>query len=283
MDVSTYAYATMFVAVAVFTVTGYQVVRRMWLSYEERLLHGAAHELEQMQVNLPASVLLYLAVATYLLVAGFLFLVFQVVWVAASLAFPTLFMPRAIQVMTRNRRIHRFGLQLMDALDNMAQALKVGFSVQQAVDLVAREMAPPISIEFRVMRHEMQLGISIDKAMENLYQRMRSEDMLLITAVVGVSKDVGGNLAEIFDNISATIRGRIHIEEKIRSLTSQGKLQGLICAAMPLAVGYVLYLVNPELMEPMVRTPVGWGLISLILVMEVLGYIFIRKIVTIEV
>lgn len=283
MDSSNLAYATIFVAVAVFTVTGYHILRRVWVSYEERLLHGAAHELEQMQVNLPPSVLLYLAVATYMLVAGFLYLVFQVTWVAASLAFPTLFLPRGIQVMTRKRRIHRFGLQLMDALDNMSQALKVGFSVQQAVDLVAREMSAPISQEFRVMRHEMQLGMAIDKAMENLYRRMSSEDMLLITAVVGVSKDVGGNLAEIFDNISATIRGRVHIEEKIRSLTSQGKLQGLICASMPLAVGYVLYLVNPNLMEPMVRTPIGWGLITLIAVMEVLGYIFIRKIVTIEV
>lgn len=283
MDDAALAYGSIFVAVAVFTVTGYHIAVRLWSSYEERLLQGAAHEFEQMQVNVPPSVLLYLSVATYMFTAGFLFLVFQAFWVCVTLSLPMLYLPRWLQKWTHARRTHRFGLQLMDALDNMAQALKVGFSVQQAVDLVAREMAPPVSQEFRIMRHEMQLGIAIDKAMENLHRRMKSEDMLLITSVVGVSKDVGGNLAEIFDNISATIRGRVHIEEKIRSLTSQGKLQGIICALMPLSVGYVLYLVNPNLMEPMVKTPVGWGLIALILVMESLGYVFIRKIVTIEV
>ncbi len=283
MEYPTFAYGIIFVAVTIFAVTGWQILQRSWSQYEDRLLHGASYELEQMQVNVPASVLFYFSIATFLLVAGFLFLVFQVVWIAASLAFPALFLPRMIQVMARKRRIHRFGLQLMDALDNMSQALKVGFSLQQAVDLVAREMASPINQEFKIVRHEMNLGVPVDKALENLYRRMHSEDMLLVTAVVGVSKDVGGNLSEIFDNISMTIRGRVHIEEKIRSLTSQGKLQGLICASLPLALGYVLYLVNPGLMEPMVKTPIGWGLIALILVMETLGYIFVRKVVTIEV
>lgn len=277
------AYAIIFVAAVMFTVTGFAILRRGWSRYEDRLLHGAAHELEQMQINLPPSVLLYLSLATFLFTAGFLFLVFQSLWVSLMTAFPTLFLPRMMQVMIRNRRTHRFGLQLMDALDNMSQALKVGFSLQQAVELVAREMTPPINQEFKIVRQEMQLGMAIDKALENLHRRMPSEDMLLLTCVVGVSKDVGGNLAEVFDNISLTMRGRIHIEEKIRSLTSQGKLQGLICASMPLLVGYVLYLVNPTLMEPMVRHPIGWGLIALILVMETLGYIFIRKIVTIDV
>ncbi|MBI3271012.1 MAG: type II secretion system F family protein [Planctomycetes bacterium] len=283
MDLQMAAYSMVFAAVVIFAATGYRVLSKGWSRYEDDYLYGAAHSLEQMGVSIPPFVLLYLSIASFLLAGGLAFAAFQNAILAFVLAIPFFFFPRLVQWLAQRRRQQLFGTQLVDALDNMSQALKVGFSIQQAIEMIAREMPPPIGQEFKVLRQQIQLGMPVDKALDGLATRINTEDMILVGTVVSVSKDVGGNLSEVFDKIAVTMRARFAIEGKIRSLTSQGKLQGIVVGLMPIFVGYMLHLVSPQLMEPMYQTTLGWIFICLIVILELLGFVFIRKIVNIEV
>ena len=183
----------------------------------------------------------------------------------------------------KKRRDARFRVQLVDALMNVSNSLRAGFSLHQAFELIQREMSNPISQEFRLMNQELRLGVSIEDALKNLLKRMPSEDLDLVTTAIVISRDVGGNLTEIFDNIADTVRSRHRLQGKIKALTAQGKMQAALICALPLVIGIAVNAINPAIMEPVSNTIWGWGLIALIVVLQVLGVITILKIVNIDV
>lgn len=197
-----------------------------------------------------------------------------------------LFIPRIIVKREQNKRLVRFGDQLADMLNLMVNGLRAGYSTMQAMEAVSKEMPPPISVEFRRVVQEMQLGISMEEALDNLLRRIPSSDLDLVVTAMNVQREVGGNLAEILDTISYTIRERVRIKGEIRVLTSQVMYSGRFLAMMPLIISGILWILNREYMmeffNPATRLP---GIIALSIggLMILAGYFVMTRIANIEV
>jgi len=191
--------------------------------------------------------------------------------------------PAHVLVLLRTRRRRRFNVQLVDALTNMGNALKSGFSIIQAMEHVVANGESPISEEFGTMLHQTRVGVSFQEAMRNMEQRVGSEDLTLVVLSIETARRTGGNLTEIFANISHTIQERLRIENRIRTLTAQGRLQGIVLSAMPLGLGVVLNLVQPAMFQPFLRSTAGIIVLLTIAVLLSCGAVAIRKIIKIDV
>lgn len=182
-----------------------------------------------------------------------------------------------------SKRRAAFNRQLPEALATMSNALRAGFSLSQAFESVVEQGEPPVSEEFAILQQQLKIGMGFEEALESLSARVGSDDLTLVTTAILISRKTGGNVTEIFDKISETIRGRQKIERKVKSLTAQGRLQGLIVSAMPIFLGVVMTLIKPKLMIPFLTSPTGilavFGMCALIAV----GWLMIRKIIRIDV
>jgi tight adherence protein B len=193
------------------------------------------------------------------------------------------FLPRFYVKYRQGKRLKDFNNQLGDAINLLANGLRSGYSLLQAMDAVAREMPPPMSEEFQRVVREIGLGLSNERAMNNMLRRIPSDDLDLMITAVNVQHEVGGNLAEILETISYTIRERIRIKGEIRVLTAQGMISGYVISFLPVGLGLVLFAMNPTYMGEMFKVPCGWAMIAIGVIMTAIGFIAIQKIVNIEV
>ncbi len=193
------------------------------------------------------------------------------------------FVPRTMLAWMRARRIRTLERQLPDMLLMIAGALRAGASFPIALESGVQESAPPISQEFDLLLREIRLGIDLDVAMRNIEKRIPVPDFMMVTAAVTISREVGGNLAEALESVASTLRGKLQMEGKIRALTSQGRMQGIVMTCLPLFVMMVLRMLEPAAMAPLFTSPVGWATLAAIAVMELLGYLSITRIVRINV
>jgi len=182
-----------------------------------------------------------------------------------------------------NRRREKFNLQLPEALATMSNALRAGFSISQAFDSVVEQGEKPMSEEFAILQQQLKIGMSFEDALESLGQRVGSDDLMLVTTAILISRKTGGNVTEIFDKISETIRGRQKIERKVKTLTAQGRMQGIIVSAMPVFLGLVMTLIKPNLMIPYLTSVFGLCSVFVMCVLIFVGWMFIRKIIRIDV
>ena len=181
------------------------------------------------------------------------------------------------------RYVRKFDDQLTEALGTMSNALRAGFSISQAFESVAESDLHPISDEFALLLQQLRVGMSFDDALASLDKRIGSDDLTLVVTAIDIARKTGGNLTEIFDSISETIRGRMRIERKVRTLTAQGRLQGGIVSAMPFLLCIVMTMMKPRLMVPFLTSARGIGCLAVASVMVFAGWLIIRKIVTIKV
>jgi tight adherence protein B len=194
--------------------------------------------------------------------------------------------PRMYVRRQQGKRLRNFDNQLGDMLNLMVNGLRAGYSAMQAMESVAKEMPVPISDEFRRVVQEMQLGINMETALDNLLRRIPSGDLDLVITAMNVQREVGGNLVEILDTISYTIRERVRVKGEIRVLTSQVMISGKFLSMMPLFIAGALWLLNkPYMMQffnPATRLP---GIAALIVaaLMIAAGYFTMTKIADIEV
>jgi tight adherence protein B len=191
-----------------------------------------------------------------------------------------------------NRRLRAFNNQLGDTLTLWVNALRAGSSVLQGMETIATESPVPISVEFERVVQEVRLGLSVEQALDNMFNRVPSDDLDLVITAVNIQREVGGNLAEVLDNISFTIRERVRIKGEIRTLTAQGRISGWIITFLPIALGFLMFLINPEYIselwvreEPFLigQFPCGWLVIGLSVGMIAMGGYAISRIVDIEV
>lgn len=193
------------------------------------------------------------------------------------------FGPRIYVGMRKSKRLKEFNDQLGDALNLMVNSLRAGYSTMQAMEVISNEMPAPISEEFSRVVLELQLGVPFDTGMTNLLRRVPSPDMDLVVTAMNVQREVGGNLAEVLDSISFTIRERVRIKGEIKVMTSQGRITGYLITFIPFALGAFIYFINPEFMGLLFTDPCGWIMLGLSLLLIGLGYFSISKIVNIEV
>ena len=182
-----------------------------------------------------------------------------------------------------DRRREKFNAQLPEALETMANALRAGFSISQAFDSIVERGDHPICEEFEIVQQQLRIGMAFDEALESLSGRVGSEDLTLVTTAIIISRKTGGNLMEIFDRIAETIRGRMRIERKVKSLTAQGRLQGMIVSVMPIFLGVVMTILKPEMMIPFLTSATGALCVLVTVALVVFGWLLIRKIIKIDV
>lgn len=186
----------------------------------------------------------------------------------------------------QGKRLVKFDNQLGDMLNLMVNGLRAGYSTMQAMEAVSRELPPPISDEFRRVVQEMQLGVPMETALENLLRRIPSRDLDLVVTAINVQREVGGNLAEIMDTISHTIRERVRVKGEIRVLTTQVMYSGRFLAIMPVILMVAMYFLNRGYMmrffNPGTRT---FGIPALIfgVIMIVMGYFMMTRLAHVEV
>lgn len=182
-----------------------------------------------------------------------------------------------------NKRRCKFNEQLPDALATMSNALRAGLSINQAFESVIENGQKPISDEFLILVQSIKVGMSLEEALGTMTERVGSEDLQLVNMAILISRKTGGNVTEIFDKISETIRGRMKIERKVRTLTAQGRLQGIIVSLMPVFLALVMAVMKPGIMIPFV---LSWtGVVSLLSTAGLIlaGWLMIRKIINIDI
>ena len=181
------------------------------------------------------------------------------------------------------RRKRAFTEQLGDCLNTVANALRAGYSFQQAMDVVAKEMEPPISSEFERVMTDITMGVTLEGALEQMNKRVGSADFDLVVTAVLIQREVGGNLAQILDTISDTINERIRMKREINALTAQGRLSSWILIALPFAMAVFCWTFNHDQMMVFIDEEIGHYAALFAVILEILGYFVIQKIVDIEV
>ena len=242
-------------------------------------------ELKAQQANLPVTgqeymmlvggsalfIFVLLAIATLQLSEP---LLFAVGWVA--------FASRYVQFKAK-RRMKQFTNQLGDAIAMMSNAIKSGFTFQQAMDIVAKEIKGPISEEFVRALNEIQLGVTLEEALEGICQRVKDDDFEMVAMSVVIQRQVGGNLSQILDTVGETIRDRIKLRGEIKSLTAEGVISGWTIALLPVIVGAFCNVANPDYFKGMLDTDFGKYLGIACLVSEIIGGLVIRWIINVKI
>ena len=201
---------------------------------------------------------------------------------AATLAGLGAFLPLLYIRIKKEKRTKVFESQLGDTLIMMCNSLKSGFSFQQAMDSVAADMPAPVGVEFARACNEIRYGATLDEALENMTERIKSPDLMLVVSAVCIQRTTGGNLSEILTTISETIRDRLKIKGEIRSITAQGRTSGMIIGALPVMIAVALMLINPDYMNSFFTTAPGRVMLVVSIVMEIIGFVGIKKVVTIK-
>lgn len=183
----------------------------------------------------------------------------------------------------KNERIKLFDDELNEGIMIISNSLKAGYSFLQAISVVCEETKDPFAKEFKKLLKEMSLGIPEKDALTNLLKRVGSDNLKLVITAILIQKDTGGNLSEILDNIGETIRDRQKIKDELKTLTAQGKLSGTIVTLMPVFLGGIIYLFNKEYVILLFTTKIGLGMVIGTVFSEFLGFLFIRKIVNIDI
>jgi tight adherence protein B len=180
-------------------------------------------------------------------------------------------------------RLSAFNKQLPDTITLLSNSLRAGSSFLQSIELVSREGGPPMSEEMGRVVREVNLGLGMEEALNNLVRRIKSDDLDLMVTAIGIQQQVGGNLAEILDTIAFTIRERVRIKGEINTLTAQGRVSGYLVAFLPIGLGVALNAINPAFMAPLFSETIGRILIGVGAVMMTIGFLAIRKITDIKV
>ena len=262
-----------------------QVVRDLLAKQKQTIARQAEEEggLRDMFIAVDPQKLFYYNVAALFIVPALLWGFTGNAVLVAGAAIFIIIMPKLAVSWLKKRRFTQFERQLPDALLMVSGAMRAGASLTVAMESMVKEQRPPLSQEFDLLLREQRVGVDFDTALKNMEKRLPIQDFIMVVSGMRISREVGGNLADILETLADTLRLKHQMEGKIKALTAQGKMQGLVMTCLPLFLMFVLTHMEPEAMAPLYNTLVGWATLAVIAVMEVIGYLAIRKIVSIDV
>jgi tight adherence protein B len=197
-------------------------------------------------------------------------------------AFVALKLPKPILDYMIEKRIEAYQGQMVDALTLLANGIRAGLSMPQALGMVGNELPNPTAEEYNLVLQQQRIGVPLEEALENLAKRIPTPDNEMFVTSVNILKETGGNLAEVFDTIISVIRERIRLAQKIQQYTASGMFQGMTIAAMPFGIGFIYYLTDPKSMENMFRHPLGIIMVIVAILLDGIGFYIILKIVKIK-
>lgn len=252
--------------------------------YEQRVLEKTRKELEDVFIFFSPEQFLYLNMASVFgcMALSMIFIPGNLVMlpIAALIGY---FLPKIILRKIQSQRLLKFDEQLVDGLDSMSNSMKAGLTLSQAFGVLVDQMQPPISQEFGLMLKQNRFGVPLDEALSRVSKRVKSKYLNLAVTSLLIGRKAGGNIPKILEEISTSIREISRLEGKLDSMTSQGKLQGLILCSMPLIVGGIVYWMDDSMILPLLHDPLGWAIDVVIVFFNVIGGVFIYKIVSAEV
>lgn len=217
-------------------------------------------------------------------IGGVLFKYLTHVWLFGVLAFALfVLVPFVVVALKRSRRFRRFERLFPEAIDLLGRAVRAGHAFNTALEVIATEMAEPVSGEFRKLFEELKFGLPMRDAMMNLVERVPLVDVKFFVTSVMLQRETGGNLAEILDKLSYVIRERFKILRQVRVFTAQGRLTLGILMAVPPGLGFALFLLNRDFMRPLITDPIGQRFIVAAVILQTIGFFVIRKIIRIKV
>jgi tight adherence protein B len=191
--------------------------------------------------------------------------------------------PRLVVISMWEKRCTRFTDQMVDGLTIMGNGVKAGLSISQSMERVCANMNGPIVQEFNLVLNKQRLGMPLEQALNELGERIPRQDLQMFVTSVNILKETGGNLAETFSTIVTVIRERQKIEKKISAMTAQGTMQAIIITLVPFLLLAVFIVVDPNYVEPLFTRPLGWFALLLMLGLQVIGGVIMKKVVTIKV
>jgi tight adherence protein B len=246
-----------------------------------------AEDLEKADIKLTASeyvairalvALLAVLAVTMVLGTGILALILMAVGAFVGFKLPALWVRRA-----QDRRTAKLNDQLIEMLSMTSNSLKAGFGLMQSFDLASRQLEHPIATELRRLMYDVNIGTTTEAALQAMSKRSNSQDFDIVITAILVQQATGGNLAEILDNVAHTMRERVRIRGEIKTLTSQQRLTGFIIGGLPFAMAALFSVISPGYMQPLFTTPIGWAMLAAGGVLELIGVLLIKKILSIEV
>jgi tight adherence protein B len=215
---------------------------------------------------------------------GLATLAFTRYWPAAILAaFFGAILPYLVVRRKRGKRLYAFEEQLPEAIDLLGRAIRAGHPLTAGMKMVADETSEPISSEFRRTHEENRFGLPFEDALLAMADRVSIVDVRILTTAILIQREVGGNLAEVLDNLANVIRVRFTIRRQLRVYTAQGRFSGYVLALLPIAVGTAIYHLNPSYMKLLFTDPMGKLMLLTAVVFQIIGFLWIRKIVDIEI
>lgn len=257
--------------------------RGFYTGYKQGFTDNASTTMQEMFLFIDPQKLFFANIVILLIVPALVWLLTGKAVLAVIVTIIAMIVPRVAYSVLKKRRLEKIVEQLPDALNMMGGSLRSGASLAIALDLVATETEAPLSQELSLLLREQKLGVTLEDALESLSKRLHLEEVDLFVSAVTISKGVGGNLAEVLERLGTTLRSKAVMEGKIKALTSQGKLQGIVVGLLPILMGLVLTYLEPEAMEPLFNTWYGWTVVGVISVLLIIGGVMIRKIIAIDV
>ncbi len=210
---------------------------------------------------------------------GITLVVVKMLSIACVVALVTAFIPILLLRMKRSSRLKSFNNALADAIDMMSRSLRAGHSLPAAIGIVAEQAIEPVRSEFAEVSRQQNYGLPLRDAMNQLLDRIPSQDLRVVATGILVQKDTGGNLAEVLDRIGAVIRDRVRIQGEIRTHTAQGRLTGWILCALPVVMLVLINMVNPGYSTPMFHEPIGQKILAAGVILLIIGGLIIRQII----
>lgn len=253
------------------------------LRYRTTFTEQASFNLSDMFMFMDPAMLFMINMGAMVVLPLLLWLITGNPVVAAAAFILIIVMPRKMYKWLRERRILKIQAQLPDGLMMIASSMRAGLGFAPSMESLAIDTDPPLSQEFSLILREQRMGVKSDEALNHFNERVPIQDVTLFVSAVNISRDIGGNLAESLSSLSETLRRRLIMEGKVRALTAQGRLQGIVMAMLPMGIVAFLSFAYPETMTSMYHTWVGWAVMAVAAVMEYLGYRMCGKIMSIDV
>ena len=249
---------------------------------QEHFENRAKMELADMFIFADPKTLFYYSAAAMVMTPILVYVMFGNPVLAIAAGIGVGFAPNFLINRAKKSRIEKFEKQLPDALLMVSGGMRAGASLSVALESMVKEQQAPLAQEFDLMLREQRLGVDFDTALSNMEKRMPLADFILLVAAMRITREVGGNFAEILESLAHTLRRKHDMEGKIKALTAQGKLQGMM-ALLPAFLCLILTYMEPEAMAPLYSTWMGYGVLTFTTIMLFIGHLLISKIVSIDV
>lgn len=279
-----FLYIVVFVTVALVSTFLMSVGRILFESYQNRYVNSMSKSLETMFIFLNPKRIMNISIVAMLLVFLATLIVTRMnLLVSMILAMVGLLVPRILLNYYMRKRKKTFESQFVQGLEYLASSVRAGLSLVQAFESLVENSNPPLSQEFDLLLREYRIGIPLNEGLQNLARRVESDELNLMIYSVIVTRELGGDVSEIFDHLAEVIRERHRVMERIDTLTAQGRLQALVCGTIPFFLYAILFVWQPQFTAPLFETKMGRIAIYLVCLLQVVVILLVRRLINIKI